>query len=277
MRGSWTIDSHRLLEEEENGKLQPLSKLPAAVLGMCPQVVFTATPRARASTMTTPNKSILLVATITFLMTSSAVAHEILLGRPTDDSISVNVLPDLTGDLYFEYGTTSGVYTDQTSTIACTAGDPCEVLIDSLSADTLYYYRMQFRETAQSWVPTAEYSFHTQRPPGSPFTFTITSDSHVDILLGTEAIWTQTLNNVAADHPDLHLDLGDTFAMDTVSAGDVAGAEAAYAFQRPFFGIISTSTPVFLVQGNHEQGEGWHLVSPLETNRKMFYYSQPIH
>ena len=32
---------------------------------------------------------------------ASAVADNILLGRPTDASITVNVIPDLSGDAYF--------------------------------------------------------------------------------------------------------------------------------------------------------------------------------
>jgi hypothetical protein len=242
--------------------------------------------KIRRSAMKSLNKSLFLVATIIFLITCSAVAvaDDILLGRPTDDSITVNVVPDLSGDVYFEYGTESGVYDTNTSAIACTTGEPCEVVVEGLSANTQYFYRMQFRETGQStWVPTAEYSFHTQRSPGGTFTFTITSDSHVNILMGIASVWTQTLNNVAADQPDFHLDLGDTVAMRSVSAGDVAGAEAAYEYQRPFFDIISRSAPVFLVEGNHEQMEGWHLLSPLEdslpvigTNAMKKYFVNPV-
>ncbi|MBW8034681.1 MAG: hypothetical protein FVQ79_03240 [Planctomycetes bacterium] len=74
--------------------------------------------------MKSSNKTILLIATIIFLITCSAAADDILLGRPTDDSITVNVIPDLSGDAYFEYGTTSGVYDSNTSVIPATAGEP---------------------------------------------------------------------------------------------------------------------------------------------------------
>ena len=47
-----------------------------------------------------------------------------LLGSPTDTSITVNVVPSSNGQLYFEYGTTSGVYTTQTSTVVLTSGMP---------------------------------------------------------------------------------------------------------------------------------------------------------
>ncbi len=239
---------------------------------------FSATAQAKSMV-----NLVVLCALVVFVLPGSAVADDILLGRPGDDSITVNVIPNLSGDAYFEYGTTSGVYDSSTSVIPATAGEPFEVVIDSLSANTLYYYRMQSRETGQSWVPTAEYSFHTQRAQGSTFTFSLTSDSHINFLRGDEVTWIQTLNNVAADNPDFVLDLGDTFAMRLLEPGDVAGAEDAYEYQRPFFDITSRSVPLFLASGNHEQIEGWHLLDPVEdslpvisTNALKKYYLNPI-
>ena len=56
-------------------------------------------------------------------------------------------------------------------------------------------------------------SFHTQRKPGSPFTFTVQADSHMD--QGTQpTIYERTLANMSADRPDLFIDLGDTFMTD---------------------------------------------------------------
>jgi hypothetical protein len=206
-----------------------------------------------------------------------------LLARPTDTSVTVNVVPGQNGEVYFEYGTTSGTYTEQTSTAALTANTPTQVVIGELTPNTKYYYRMVSRETGGAWAYGAEHSFYTQRPPGSTFTFTITADSHVDIMLGNANTWQQTLNNVLADHPDFHLDLGDTFAMDNVAVGDVAGAESAYLFQRPFFGIISHSAPIFVMPGNHEQEEGWHLQGALAnslpvigTNARKKFFPNPV-
>jgi hypothetical protein len=181
-----------------------------------------------------------------------------LLGRPTDTSITVSVVPDSAASIYYEYGTSEGNYTDQTSTGSATAGQPYVVTISGLSADTQYYYRMQYStDGGSTWTARAEHSFYTQRAPGDTFTFDITSDSHVNIMLGSASEWTKTLNNVAADHPDFHLDLGDTFAMDSVTTA--SGAENAYKFQLQYFNLISHSAPIFLVSGNHEQTEGWHL------------------
>ncbi|MDH4136050.1 MAG: metallophosphoesterase [Anaerolineae bacterium] len=183
-----------------------------------------------------------------------------LLSRPTANSVSVTIVPDAAILLYYEYGTTSGVYTEQTATTTATAGTPKTVVIGDLTANTDYYYRMRYSTDAgANWETRPEYSFHTARAAGNTFTFTITSDSHVNIVMGSATTWTNTCNDVAADDPDFHIDLGDTVAMRSVDPGDVAGAEAAYEYQLPFFNIFSASSPVFLVPGNHEQKEGWHV------------------
>jgi hypothetical protein len=147
---------------------------------------------------------------------------EELLGRPTDTSITVKVVPDENIELFYDYGTTSGSYPSHTATTSATSGQPHETVISGLTPNTQYYYRMQYRTSGDPWIQRPEHSFRTQRAQGSTFTFTITSDSHVNILLGNASTWTNTLNDVAADHPDFSIDLGDTVAMRSVDAGDVA-------------------------------------------------------
>lgn len=143
---------------------------------------------------------------------------------------------------------------------------------------------MAYREpNATDWSFRDEHSFQTQRAQGSTFTFTVTSDSHVNILLGTATMWQQTMTNVANDRPDFEIDLGDTFAMDSVTT--VTGAEQAYLYQRQFFDIVGNSAPIFLALGNHEQQEAWHLDDTgnpatsqpvLAVNAQKKYYLNPI-
>jgi hypothetical protein len=206
-----------------------------------------------------------------------------LLGRPTDSSITVNVVPSVNGQVYFKYGTATGVYTGQTSTTALVSGTPTEVVIQGLTPNTRYYYRMVSSLDGVNWVDGDEHSFETQRSPGSTFTFTITSDSHVNIQLGSATTWQQTMTNVANDHPDFEIDLGDTFAMDGVTTA--SGAEQAYLYQRQFFDLVGNSAPIFLAIGNHEQQEAWHLddtgnpaTSPpvLGANAEKKYYLNPV-
>jgi hypothetical protein len=213
---------------------------------------------------------------------------EELLGRPEDTSITINIVPDSAISLYYEYGTTSGVYTTQTSTVSATAGQPVVVKIAGLMANTKYYYRMRYQKPGDVWIARDEHSFWTQRAAGSTYSFDITSDGHVNIMLGNATTWTQTLNDVANDHPDFEIDLGDTVAMDDVSVGDVTEAENVYKFVLPFFNIVSASSPIFLSPGNHEQQEGWHLTASntggnpqnslpvLGTNAQNKYFLNPV-
>jgi uncharacterized repeat protein (TIGR02543 family) len=209
-----------------------------------------------------------------------------LLGRPTDSSITINIVPDEDIDYYYEYGTSTGVYTGQTTIESAAGGEPSEIIISGLQANTQYFYQMKYHapgDAVDDWVTRAEHSFYTQRASGETFTFTITADSHVNIMLGSGTTWQQTLTNVAGDHPDFEIDLGDTFAMDNVTT--VAGAEAAYLGQRQYFDLVGNSAPVFLVAGNHEQQEGWHLDDTgnpatsqpvIGTNAQKKYYLNPV-
>ncbi len=207
-----------------------------------------------------------------------------LLGRPTNSSISINVVPDSNITLYYQYGMTSGGPYVNTSQVTATGGQPKVVTISGLTADTKYYYRMLYStDSGATWNTRTEYSFHTQRAPDSTFSFTITSDSHVNIMLGNATTWTNTLNDVAADHPDFEIDLGDTFAMDDVAVGSVSGAETAYKNQLQYFNLVSNSVPVYLVPGNHEQQEGWHLIGTLAnslpvlgTNAQKKFFLNPV-
>ena len=136
------------------------------------------------------------------------LSFNILLGRPTDESITANIIPDHDGESYIEYGTTlGGPYTSQTDTFACVTDDPVEVVIDGLTADTKYYYRLQFEASGSSeWAAGDEYSFRTQRAPGDTYTFTIISDSHLGQYGGgtadQQALYEQTLLNAQDADPD---------------------------------------------------------------------------
>jgi hypothetical protein len=84
-----------------------------------------------------------------------------LLGKPTDASITINVVPDANVSMYFEYGTASGVYTAQTPTTSATASESHEVVISGLQSNTRYYYRMQYAEPSDpgNWIARDEHSF----------------------------------------------------------------------------------------------------------------------
>lgn len=97
--------------------------------------------------------------------------------------------------------------------------------------------------------------FVTQRPPGEAFRFTITADSHLDEQTSL-ALVDQTMRNAAADEPDFHIDLGDTF-MTEKHPGAFRAARAQYLAQRYHFGLLAGGAPLFLALGNHDGELGW--------------------
>jgi len=225
------------------------------------------------------HKNLILISCVLFLAAGLAAADNILLGRPTDNSITASVITDQSGEISFEYGTVSGVYGNQTTAVSCTAGIPVKHVISGLTPNTRYYYRLLFRATSGSpWTAGNEYSFHTQRALNSTFKFTVISDSHLG-MMGDANRYNQTTLNVAADNPDFHLDLGDAFIMN--SATTPSAANTVYANQRPYFGNFSHSAAVFLAIGNHENEEGWNFddnpsKALLSINARKQYYLNPI-
>lgn len=215
-----------------------------------------------------------------------ASSYTLLLGRPTDSSVTVSVIPDVDLEAYFEYGTEAGTYTGQTAPTTSVAGDPIESVIDNLQANTRYYYRMRYRQPGEPEFNEAdEHTFHTQRPPGSTFTFTVQADSHLYDKKCTDELYRISLQNALADAPDFHLDLGDTFGADKLYYAGTLSYEAVaqrHLDQRPFFGLIGPSAPLFLVLGNHEGEWGCFLDGSADnmtvwaTQARKLYYPNPF-
>ena len=122
-----------------------------------------------------------------------------LLGKPTDNSIAINIVPDQNIELFYEYGTISGGPYSQTSTFSASANVPHEIVMSGLSPNTRYYYQMHYRLPGGSWNTRDEHTFHTQRAPGSTFTFTIISDTHAEY---NDYDYQQAIENVRNDQPD---------------------------------------------------------------------------
>ena len=198
-----------------------------------------------------PSQSGRAASTITF-------TGEELLGIPRDDSITINIIPAAAIEYHYQYGTSPGVYGWQTDNQTAAAGQPSEIELTGLSSDTRYYYRMQYHapgDAMDDWVDRDEHTFHTQRAPGSSFTFSITSDSHAQFNSNHQ----NTMTNILNELPDFNLDLGDTFY--SGNAGSQAAVNNAYlAYREPLYmDKIGASVPIFLAAGNHEDEEGWNI------------------
>lgn len=231
-------------------------------------------------------KTLYLFAAILFYANAvKAQTHSIILGRPTDVSVTASIQFDYGVDCYLEYGTTSGVYTNTVPTFNNTANIPDEVDMQNLMPNTKYFYRMQHRPVGVgAFVPTPEYSFHTQRAPGSTFTFTIEADEHLYDKKGVDNMYRITLDNEAADNPDFMITLGDIFGDDhTPSTTTLADMDTLHNAYRPFLGNICHSVPFYVCLGNHEGENDYHLDSMPPNNIGVFgtltrkkYYPNPL-
>lgn len=185
----------------------------------------------------------------------------LVLGRPTDKSITLSVLSDGNLEGYCEYGAASGVYTRKTGMISFPAGQPVEVLLDQLPPDQPCFYRLRYRKPGEGgFAEGAEHSFHTQRAPGSPFIFELQGDSHPERPQQHDAtLYAQTLRAAAADHPDFYIMIGDDFSVDALGTVNAGAVTQRYQIQRPYLGLVAHSAPLFLVNGNHEQAAACNL------------------
>lgn len=200
-------------------------------------------------------------------VTSGVFAGTIVLGSPTFTSVSANIFSATqSGTVLLKYGTSAGVYDKQTAPTSLTAGNPLILAMNDLRADTRYYYRLSLQPSgSSSLLMSPEYTYHTARPAGSTYTFTVQADSHLDENSDFD-FYLRTLSNISGDMPDFHLDLGDTFMCEKHSspftaallmAPDQATVEARYIYERSNFGAVTASSPLFLVNGNHEGEAGW--------------------
>ncbi|MBI5691125.1 MAG: metallophosphoesterase [Verrucomicrobia bacterium] len=187
-----------------------------------------------------------------------------LLGIPTAQSVTLNLEASATVELYVEYGTSPGAYTGQTPVTTYPTGAPIEVNIRSsdarasLQANRKYYYRVRYRTPGETeFRARTERSFHTQRPRGETFTFTLTADPHLDEVTNP-GLFALAMRNMAADNPDFHVDLGDIFMTDKL-ATIIPGIQVNYGVVeyraitlRNYFADFCHSAPYFFVLGNHE-------------------------
>lgn len=179
---------------------------------------------------------------------------DLILARPEATSVTLSLLTyeDLEGSV--AYGPAAAPLDNRTPTQTFRAGVPTELVLNSLRPDTAYHYQLRSRSPgAGEFQGSAEYSFHTARPPGAAFTFTLTADVHLDEHTAA-SVYLQSLANIRADRPDFHLDLGNLFMTDK----HATRAEAAqqYLAQRYYLGQIGPSVPVLLALGTHDGESG---------------------
>lgn len=208
----------------------------------------------------------------TYRTIEDAIAGRPLLGRPTDSSVTINIVPRIDLDVYVEYGIAPGSLALSTSTqVARAVAGPLEVVLPQLHPNTAYFYRLRYRPAGEGdFRAGPQAGVHTQRAEGSGFVFTLQADSHMGLdspnpTGGRQRLYRRTLANVLADLPDFHIDLGDFSRVEIAGRGSATSLRDAverYLGQRSFLDGLDQSVPFYLVLGNHEAEQGWRAGIP---------------
>ena len=66
-------------------------------------------------------------------------SENIVLGRPTDDSVTVHALDDEATVVFVEYGEQPGTYSSRSSMVKANADDVAEITVGGLRPNTRYF------------------------------------------------------------------------------------------------------------------------------------------
>jgi hypothetical protein len=204
-----------------------------------------------------------------------------ILGQPAAKSVTANVLAQAPLEVYLEYGAMPGVYSGRSAAVSCQPGPPCEIAMSGLPPNATTYYRTRYRQPGAAQFATGpEKTLHTQRAPGSTFTFAIQGDSHPERANQHDSdLYRRTLLAARADNPDFYMTIGDDDSVDTLKTVNAQTVDQVYLHQRSFLELVQA--PAFLVNGNHEQAAAYLLdgtpnnVAVWAQNARNRYFPQP--
>lgn len=196
---------------------------------------------------------------------ADAVQLRTLVGRPTNNSIAISLITDQRISAFVEYGISKTKYSGKTAAQLVEPGTPAIFDLTKLRANSTIYYRISYSMPNMKAITSGKQSsFATQRKSGATFAFTVHGDTHPERKgkMFNEELYKVTLANVLAQKPDFHIMMGDDFSIDPLIAKGQANqvnVEKIYSTHREWLEIIGNSTPIFLVNGNHEQAAAYLL------------------
>lgn len=217
---------------------------------------------------------------------SQNITQTELLGRPTNSSITIQAFFDADVDVAVQYGTSTGNYSSQTPWTNVVANNPAEVVLNGLSSNTKYYYRMLYRlPNAPSFITRPEYTFQTQRSVGSSYKYVVQADPHMDEQSNIP-LYQLCLQNQLEDNPDFMIDLGDFLMTDklkNLTTNTIPHDTIPYRCKllRTNYERICHSVPLYIALGNHEGEAGWFLngtadnIAVWDTQERKKYFLNP--
>lgn len=180
----------------------------------------------------------------------------ILMGNVTDKSAEFVIHFNSDAEASLEYGSASSPFGIKSQSLNLKAGIPLQTKLTGLKPGTAYSYRLSFKKSGQSAVEVSPtYRIQTQRKPGEEFMFFVQGDSHPERMgkMNVPSLYERTLLTAEAQKPDLFICLGDDFSVDTLRERTKQTVEGVYTKQVPYLGLVGHSSPIYLVNGNHEQ------------------------
>lgn len=183
----------------------------------------------------------------------------IVMGAPTDNAITANIILDKNCEFFLAYGIENGKYIFKTNLDTTLSDQPHEIIIKNLRKNTRYYYKLNYRHVGETkFKSLTESWFSTQRDVKSAFVFGVQGDSHPERAgkMFNADYYKSTINSVSSVKPDFYFLMGDDFSIDRLIQDHTVtqfNVEAIYKVQRFFLGNPGNNPPLFLVNGNHEQ------------------------
>lgn len=190
---------------------------------------------------------------------AATLPFNLVLGRPTNNSIAISVLGQVSGSGYIEYGITGKTFPAKSAQLQIQAGIPTVFELKNLKPNQKYFYRVRSKQgTEKTFAVGKTNYFQTQRASGKNFSFSVHGDTHPERAgkMFNAELYTVALANIASQNNDFHILMGDDFSIDPlISKGQAtqANVEKIYRTHRDWLSALGATTPIFLVNGNHEQ------------------------
>ena len=220
---------------------------------------------------------------ITSLMHAQAQTPNEIIGRPTDQAVTVSVMFPSATELYLSIGTQPGNHLRRTVTTSVVDNIPAEITCDSLQPGTAYYFRTWHRpkNSTQPFTPGPERSFMTQRQRGQSFSFVVEADPHLDSNT-IPAAYRATLQHMLSMKPDFMVDLGDNFMTDKMPVINETTIREKNLLYRDYWSELCKNSALFVALGNHEGELGWlpdtgpSSIPSMAANLRKIYVPNPF-
>lgn len=224
-----------------------------------------------------------LIVISTFLQLN-AQTYTIILGRPTDTSITMSIVFDANVDVVVNCGLSPTTLNLAEVSGQALAGKPLRLTLTGLQPNKKHHYQLSYSKAKGSGSDLSPlYTFHTQRAKGEPFTFLVEADEHLYDKKGIRSLYSICLDNQAKDSADFMISLGDTFGDDhtpeLTTSQDMDDLHRDYL---QYLGKVCHSMPFFFCLGNHEGETGYYLKQNAPNNIavwgtlwRKYYYPNP--